>query len=134
MKRRSRRKSFLLAILVGLGFVLGSCQSQRGVMLKRRHDVEALTALCLQHTNIFTTDEMMHLAQQSKVRLFSPIPIDPAKPCYQLVTPPGSQGNVLRPETILVEEVNVTDAMQAFVSFADGSTQLISRNRLQPRQ
>lgn len=123
----------LLAVLAMLVLAVIVLYNER-VIDERRNDLEAVARVCTLATNVLTNEHLLELVQASGVRLKSPIPKDPAKPCFRLVTPWNSRDAVTNPGVILIIEVNIRDDRHAFAALMDGSVQFLNRNRLPPNQ
>jgi len=66
-------------------------------------------------TNIENIDELMSILARDGIKLHSPIPKDPSKPCYRLVK---STETV---PAILIEETNINDTRYIIASGMDGA-------------
>jgi hypothetical protein len=119
----------LVCVLLGCPVrILQHARDER-IRVARRLDVQALAPVCVGFTNITSSEDMFAVASRQNVRLRSPIPKDPSKPCYRLVNPWSSQNGLIL-NKILIEEINTTDTNQAVIAVMDGSVMFVSRKRL----
>jgi hypothetical protein len=116
----------LLALVVAFVFLLAYTFRQWKVMKERQSDIETLTLICMNSTNIASTDDLLKFVERGHIKIYAPLAVDPKKPCFRLVNPhiALTETSVFYPDAILLEETNVRDHGVIWISTMDGSVEL----------
>ena len=101
---------------------------------KRKRDMNNISKIFNDNTNILSNNDLMNAVERLKIKLYSPIPQDRTKVCYQLVNPWISRERVIDSSTILVREINTTDTNSAFAVLMECSVQIFPYSRLMLEQ
>lgn len=120
----------VLVLAVPLYFGLQNVR-MRSVLKKRFADVSALTAAYAEVPSAKDIGDLFAVLKRENIKLYNPIPQDPSKPCYRLASSAiGLQGKTPsdeNPNSVLIEETNVTDSRLIVMSLRDGSVMARSR-------
>lgn len=117
--------ALLCIVIAWLAFVLTGAGKRR-VIDQRMADVQTLTRIYREELEkmdgatgspkISDTEDLLRIVETKGIKLHSPIPEDPSKPCYRVVYTTGNTKS-----RILIEETNVADHRNIVRSTIDGS-------------
>ncbi len=97
-----------LVVIIIFGCVLLVAHTKRAANFREREsDVKRLVQVCFSVSNLTTTEDLFAAAARQHVSLRSPIPKDPSKPCYRLVTAWTGPVQVFEPGISLIGQVSV---------------------------
>jgi hypothetical protein len=109
---------------------LGFNEIDRRRLEGRMSDVRKLAEAYVEAESASNIDDLLLILKRRGIRLATPIPADPSKPCYRLVIPKDASGtnNSAYPNRIIIEETNTKDTHRVVAATADGSVVVKARS------